>query len=98
MNARRRTASINEEFHSRLTTLMFDFMNDPSVYVTIHDGTFIFGEFGNAKNIVCIRDTLDANTLAHQHDLLRAAGRLLRRATTAAHIDLGDDAQADDVK
>lgn len=79
---------LNEEFHARLTALLFDFMNDPAVYVTIHNGTFTFGDVANPSAVVSIADQVTPGTWLVQRDLLRQAGRVLRRATTPSHIDI----------
>lgn len=89
MRTRPKVTSLNEEFYSRLTALMFDFMNDPAVYVTIHDGTFTFGSVVEPEAAISITDQVTPGTWSDQRDLLRQAGRVLRRATTAAHVDLG---------
>lgn len=67
---------------------MFDFMNDPAVYVTIHDGTFTFGSVLEPEAAISVKDQVTPETWPSQRDLLRQVGRALRRATTAAHIDL----------
>lgn len=88
MRTQPKVTSLNEEFYSRLTALMFDFTNDPAVYVTIHNGTYTFGSVMEPEAAISIVDQVTPDTWADQRDLLRQAGRVLRRATTAMHIDL----------
>lgn len=88
MRTQPKVTSLNEEFYSRLTALMFNFMNDPAVYVTIHNGTFTFGSVVEPEAVVHIVDDVTSGTWSDQRELLRQAGRILRRATTGAHIEL----------
>lgn len=80
------------DFNSGLTTLLFEFANDPAVYVFIHDGIVTFGKYGgiDGQPRVSVPDTVSPETVLERRASLREARRILHEATTPEHFDFDE--------